>query len=148
MRGERTIWNGITILNDSYNSNPEAARNMISVLCAEPAKRKVAVLGEMLELGHMAEELHRGLGEYAARAGVDVLIGVQGAAKLSVEEAQKAGLPADAAFFFEDSGSAGDFLRGFAQPGDAVLLKGSRGTHLELTLARWTTNTTDNRAEA
>ncbi|HEX6546736.1 MAG TPA: UDP-N-acetylmuramoyl-tripeptide--D-alanyl-D-alanine ligase, partial [Bryobacteraceae bacterium] len=51
MRGERRQWNGITILNDSYNSNPEAATSMIDVLRAEPARRRIAVLGEMLELG-------------------------------------------------------------------------------------------------
>jgi UDP-N-acetylmuramoyl-tripeptide--D-alanyl-D-alanine ligase len=134
MRGERSVWQGITLLNDSYNSNPEAARNMIDILRTEPARRKIAVLGEMLELGHMAEQLHRELGAYAARAGVDVLIGVQGAAKLMIDEARKSGLAADAAFFFPESEQAGAFLRTLAQPGDAILFKGSRGTHLERAL--------------
>jgi UDP-N-acetylmuramoyl-tripeptide--D-alanyl-D-alanine ligase len=134
MRGERSIWQGITILNDSYNSNPEAARNMVDILCAEPAKRKIAVLGEMLELGHMAEQLHRDLGRYAVRAGVNVLIGVQGAAQFTVDEALKVGLAAEAAFFFPESERAGKFLRKIAEPGDAILLKGSRGAHLEIAL--------------
>jgi UDP-N-acetylmuramoyl-tripeptide--D-alanyl-D-alanine ligase len=136
MRGERRSWRGITVLNDSYNSNPEAARNMIDVLCAEPAKRRIAVLGEMLELGHMSGKLHRDLGAYATRAGVDVLIGISGAARLMVEEAEKGGLREAAAFFFENSEAAGFFLRDFVRPGDAILFKGSRGTHVERALDR------------
>ena len=134
MRGERRVWNGVTLLNDAYNSNPEAARNMLDILHAEPAKRRIAVLGEMLELGRMAEQLHRDLGAYAALAGVDVVIGVQGAAEFLVEEAHEHGLADYAGFFFPKSEQAGEFLRTFARPGDAILFKGSRGTHLERAL--------------
>jgi UDP-N-acetylmuramoyl-tripeptide--D-alanyl-D-alanine ligase len=143
MRGERGVWHGITLLNDSYNSNPEAARNMLDILCAEPAKRKIAVLGEMLELGRMTEQLHRELGAYAARAGVDVLIGVQGAAEFLVEEANACGLADYSVFFFPESEQAGAFLRTFAKPGDAILFKGSRGAHLELALDKLTQDTQD-----
>ncbi|HEY7303679.1 MAG TPA: UDP-N-acetylmuramoyl-tripeptide--D-alanyl-D-alanine ligase [Bryobacteraceae bacterium] len=135
MRGERYAWRGATVLDDSYNSNPEAARSMLDVLRDEPARRRIAVLGEMLELGHMAERLHRELGAYAAQSGVDVLVGVRGASRLMVEEAQKAGLAGNAALFFEDPEPAGDFLREFVRPGDAILFKGSRGTHVERALA-------------
>jgi UDP-N-acetylmuramoyl-tripeptide--D-alanyl-D-alanine ligase len=138
MRGERCIWQGVTLLDDAYNSNPEAARNMIDVLRAEPVKRRIAVLGEMLELGHMAEQLHRELGAYAASAGVDVLIGVQGAAEFMVDEARKCGLNADAVFFFPESEQAGAFLRVLVRPGDAILFKGSRGVHLERALTALT----------
>ncbi len=79
----------MTVLNDSYNSNPEAARSMIDVLREEPARRHIAVLGEMLELGRMSEALHRELGHYAATAGVDVLVGVRGASRFMVEEAER-----------------------------------------------------------
>ncbi|MBV9081549.1 MAG: UDP-N-acetylmuramoyl-tripeptide--D-alanyl-D-alanine ligase [Acidobacteriaceae bacterium] len=136
MRGERVSRGGVTILNDSYNSNPEAARSMIDVLRAEPARRRIAVLGEMLELGQMAERLHRDVGAYAAKAGVDVLVGVCGVSRFTVEEAVKAGLDSHAALFFEDPESAGSFLRGFVKAGDAILFKGSRGTHVEKALAR------------
>ena len=81
MRGERKVWRGATVLNDSYNSNPEAARNMLDVLRNEPAKRRIAVLGEMRELGDMSEQLHRELGAYAAKAGIDVVVGIHGAAR-------------------------------------------------------------------
>ena len=135
MRGERTNWNGVTVLNDSYNSNPEAARNMLDVLAAEPANRKIAVLGAMLELGSMSEQLHRELGNYSVQCGVDLVVGVSGAARFVLEGARDAGLPADAALFFDDPETAGAFLREFVRAGDAVLFKGSRGTHVERALA-------------
>jgi UDP-N-acetylmuramoyl-tripeptide--D-alanyl-D-alanine ligase len=136
MRGERTQWRGVTVLNDSYNSNPEAARSMIDVLREEPAQRRIAVLGEMLELGDMSEALHREIGRYAATAGVDVVIGVRGASRFMVEEAKKAGVKGSAALLFEEPESAGEFLRHFVRPCDAILFKGSRDTHIERALAR------------
>jgi UDP-N-acetylmuramoyl-tripeptide--D-alanyl-D-alanine ligase len=136
MRGERSHWRGATILNDSYNSNPEAARRMIDVLASEAAVRKVAVLGEMLELGSMSETLHRELGSYAARAGVNALLGIRGAAAFLVDQARRAGMPESDVYFFEDPDTAGDFLRGWVRPGDAILFKGSRGTQVERALAK------------
>lgn len=141
MRGERCEWNGVTILDDSYNSNPEAARAMLDVLAAEKAERRIAVLGEMLELGSWADKLHRELGEYAAGLGIDILIGIRGASRQMVEQAVAAGMGkhtlvgSRAALFFDDPEPAGDFLRSIVQPGDTVLFKGSRGTHVERALA-------------
>ncbi|HTU47304.1 MAG TPA: UDP-N-acetylmuramoyl-tripeptide--D-alanyl-D-alanine ligase [Bryobacteraceae bacterium] len=139
MRGQRSRWRDITVLNDSYNSNPEAARNMIDVLRREAAQRRIAVLGEMLELGRLAESLHRDLGNYVANAGVDVLIGVSGVSRFMVEEARRAGMT-HAAFFFENPQEAGQFLREFVRPGDAILFKGSRGVHVEQALAAMKVN--------
>lgn len=136
MRGERQLARGIAILDDSYNSNPEAARSMLDVLAAEPATRRIAVLGEMLELGEWAEPLHRDLGRYAAAAGVNVVVAIGGAARFIADEAIDAGIPAKSVFFFEDAAIAGGFLRGFVAPGDALLFKGSRGTRVETALAR------------
>ena len=136
MRGERSEWRGVTILNDAYNSNPEAARRMIDVLAAERATRKIAVLGEMLELGAMSETLHRELGSYAARSGVNALVGIRGMSELLVDEARKSGMPDRNVFFFEDPDSAGTFLRRFVRAGDAILFKGSRGTQVERALAK------------
>jgi UDP-N-acetylmuramoyl-tripeptide--D-alanyl-D-alanine ligase len=136
MRGERSQWRGATILNDSYNSNPEAARRMIDVLASEAARRRIAVLGEMLELGSMSEMLHRDLGRYAVHAGVNALVGIRGDAAFLVDEARRAGMPASDVYFFEDPDSAGDFLRGWVRPGDAILFKGSRGTQVERALAK------------
>jgi UDP-N-acetylmuramoyl-tripeptide--D-alanyl-D-alanine ligase len=136
MRGERKVWRGATVLNDSYNSNPEAARNMLDVLRSEPAQRRIAVLGEMRELGQMSEQLHRQLGEYAVHAGIDVVVGIHGAARFLVESAANAGAPANAALFFDQPELAGDFLKDFVKSGDAILFKGSRGTQVETALAR------------
>lgn len=137
MRGERLEHRGIKIWNDCYNSNPEAARSMIDVLAATPAERRIAVLGEMLELGDASEQLHRSVGRYAAGHGVDLLIGVRGAAAWTVAEARIAGMPESAAVFFDDPAEAGDFARREARPGDAVLFKGSRGVRVERALERF-----------
>ena len=137
MRGERLEHNGILVWNDCYNSNPEAAQSMIDVLGESPAARRIAVLGEMLELGHAARQLHRQVGKYAAEHGVDLLIGVQGAARDMVDAALEAGLPAGAGHFFAEAGEAGEFARRSAQTGDAVLFKGSRGVHVERALERF-----------
>jgi UDP-N-acetylmuramoyl-tripeptide--D-alanyl-D-alanine ligase len=131
MRGERLERRGIIVWNDCYNSNPEAVRAMLEVLRATPARRHIAVLGEMLELGVAAESLHRQTGRCAAAAGLDMLIGVRGAARWIVEEAVRAGMPPAAAHFFEDPSAAGEFLRQLAAPGDAILFKGSRGVEIE-----------------
>jgi UDP-N-acetylmuramoyl-tripeptide--D-alanyl-D-alanine ligase len=137
MRGERLEHRGILVWNDCYNSNPEAVQSMIDVLGESPAARRIAVLGEMLELGHAAEPLHRQVGKYAAEHGVDLLIGVRGSARAMVEAAVAAGLPESAGHFFADAGEAGDFARQAAHPGDAVLFKGSRGVHVERALERF-----------
>ena len=137
MRGQRFIHNDILILNDCYNSNPDAARAMIDVLRETPAKRRIAVLGEMLELGRWAESLHRDVGRYVANCGIDVLVGIRGAARHLVDAAKEAGQAVDAAFFFPDATAAGDRLRQIGRPGDVILFKGSRGTHVEQALERF-----------
>jgi UDP-N-acetylmuramoyl-tripeptide--D-alanyl-D-alanine ligase len=132
MRGERLEHNGLIIWNDCYNSNPEAVHAMLDVLRATPARRHIAVLGEMLELGHAAEFLHRQAGRCAAESGLDALIAVQGAAQFMAEEAVRAGMPPQSVHFFERSdGTAGEFVRQLLQPGDAILFKGSRGVQIE-----------------
>ena len=134
MRGESFHHQGILIYNDCYNSNPDAMRAMLDVLREAPAKRRIAVLGEMLELGRWAEPLHRDVGAYAAASGLDLLVGVGGAARYMLDAATHSGLRADAAFFFEDPREAGRLVRSLASPGDAILFKGSRGVHVELAL--------------
>ena len=135
MRGRRLDLGGITIFDDCYNANPEATRAMVDVLAAAPARRRAAVLGEMLELGPLAEALHRGIGSYVAERGIDVLIGIRGAARHMVDEAVRAGM-SGAAYFFDDPETAGDFARAWLAPGDAALFKGSRGVRVERALDR------------
>lgn len=137
MRTERIEHNGMTIWNDCYNSNPDAAKAMLDVLRDTARGRRVAVLGEMRELGHWAETLHRDLGLYSVESGVSVLIGIRGAARSLVESAMIAGLQPSAAFFYEDPSEAGEALKHLALPGDSILFKGSRGTRVELALERF-----------
>jgi UDP-N-acetylmuramoyl-tripeptide--D-alanyl-D-alanine ligase len=131
MRGERLTHNGILIYNDCYNSNPDAVRAMLDVLRATPARRRIAVLGEMLELGRLAEALHRDVGNYVAMSGIDVLVGIRGASCYVLDAAKRSGLADDAAFFFEEAAEAGQLVQSLAQPGDAILFKGSRGVRVE-----------------
>jgi UDP-N-acetylmuramoyl-tripeptide--D-alanyl-D-alanine ligase len=134
MRLQRMERNGVTIWDDCYNSNPEAAMMMLELLAATPARRRIAVLGEMLELGRWSEELHRAVGAAAARSGVSLLVGVRGDARWLVDAGRSAGLPAGAACFFNAPEAAARFLREEVKPGDAVLFKGSRGTRVEKVL--------------
>lgn len=137
MRGKRFESNGIQHINDCYNSNPDAARVMIDLLVETPATRRIAVMGEMLELGRWSEPLHRDLGIYIARSGTHVLVGIRGAAMHAVKAAIEAGLPESAAFFFESPLEAGEFVKRIARSGDAILWKGSRGTRVETALERF-----------
>ena len=116
---------------------PEAVCAMLDVLAARPERRKIAVLGEMRELGKWAGELHRKAGAYAASLGIDVVMGVCGSGRLLIEEALKKGMNEDSALFFETPEEAGDKLKELARTGDVILFKGSRGTRVELALERF-----------
>jgi UDP-N-acetylmuramoyl-tripeptide--D-alanyl-D-alanine ligase len=119
---------GATLLNDSYNSNPEALRSMIRTLAARPARRRILVAGEMLELGQHGPELHAACGKTAAEAGLDLVVGVRGNAEHLATAACAGGV---ASLFLPDAEAAGYWLRQNLQPGDLVLVKGSRGVRLE-----------------
>jgi UDP-N-acetylmuramoyl-tripeptide--D-alanyl-D-alanine ligase len=136
MRGERIERDGMVIWNDCYNSNPDAVRSMLDVLAGTPARRRVALLGEMLELGRAGEELHRQVGRYAAER-VDLLIGVRGEARRMVEGALEAGFDPARAQFFDDPTAAGEYAKGIAAAGDAWLFKGSRGVRVERALEKF-----------
>lgn len=131
-RGETLQFNGSTILNDSYNSNPEALKSMIRTLAARPAQRRILVAGEMLELGQHGPELHIACGKAAAEAGIDVVVGVRGNAEHLATAACAAGVES---IFLPDAAAAGQWLKQNLRAGDVVLVKGSRGVHLEQALA-------------
>lgn len=131
-RGQVIEIGGATILNDSYNSNPEALRSMIRTLASRPAERRILVGGEMLELGEQGPALHAACGRAAAEAGLDLVAGVQGNAEHLATEACKGGV---ASLFLPDAEAAGRWLKQNLQPGDVVLVKGSRGVHLERAIA-------------
>ena len=127
-RGQVMEIGGATLLNDSYNSNPEALRSMIRSLAARPARRRILVAGEMLELGEQGPALHAACGSAAAEAGLDLVVGVHGNAEHLAAAACAGGV---AALFLSDAEAAGRWLIQNIQPGDVVLVKGSRGVHLE-----------------
>lgn len=122
----------ITVINDSYNSNPLAMERMLETLAAWPgARRRIVVAGEMLELGPTSPEWHREIGRRCAESGADWLLAVQGDAQFFLEGAVERGLPTDRGQFFGDALQAGQFCRTLVLPGDVVLVKGSRAVHLE-----------------
>jgi UDP-N-acetylmuramoyl-tripeptide--D-alanyl-D-alanine ligase len=127
-RGQVIEIAGATILNDSYNSNPEALRSMIRSLAAQPARRRILVAGEMLEMGEYGPALHAACGSAAAEAGLDLVAGVHGNAQHLAQAACAGGV---ASLFLPDAEAAGRWLLDTLQPGDVVLVKGSRGIHLE-----------------
>ncbi|MGZ4872612.1 MAG: UDP-N-acetylmuramoyl-tripeptide--D-alanyl-D-alanine ligase [Candidatus Angelobacter sp.] len=130
-RGQVLHLNGATIINDCYNSNPRALEAMIDTLASMKAERRILVVGEMLELGPTAEALHRECGKHAAEKKIDVVIGVRGMARAVAEAACGSGTQAQ---FVETPEQAGEWLARNLRPGDAVLLKASRGVKLERAL--------------
>ena len=130
-RGEVLSFGGATIINDSYNSNPGALKAMIDTLASMKAERRILVAGEMLELGPTAEALHRECGRHAAEKKIDVVIGVRGLAQSLAEAACGAGVQSQ---FLETPEQAGEWLAREVHPGDAILLKASRGVKLERAL--------------
>ena len=129
---------GITLIDDSYNSSPAALRQALeTVAAAAGCARKVAVLGEMLELGAHADVLHRDSGRAAATAGLDLLIAVGGAPAAALAEgAVAAGMPGDAVTCVATREEAADVTLARVRPGDLVLVKGSRGIGTDLVVAR------------
>jgi UDP-N-acetylmuramoyl-tripeptide--D-alanyl-D-alanine ligase len=127
-----TLRGEVTVINDCYNSNPLAMARMLESLAAWPgARRRIVVAGEMLELGATSPDLHRSVGHKCGESGVAWVIGVQGDAQFFVEGAVEGRIPLAHTRFFSDAKSAGGFCQGLIAPGDVILVKGSRGVHLE-----------------
>jgi UDP-N-acetylmuramoyl-tripeptide--D-alanyl-D-alanine ligase len=138
MRGEVQTVNGVTLVNDCYNSNPRALQFMLEVLRRTPAEgRRIAVLGEMLELGPASAALHREAGKQAAAA-VDYLVAVRGDARHLLDGAVAAGLDPARAVFFDTPAAAAEHVSSLVLPGDVVLFKASRGVRLEEAVQRLT----------
>jgi UDP-N-acetylmuramoyl-tripeptide--D-alanyl-D-alanine ligase len=138
-RGEvKRLVSGVTVLDDAYNANPLAVRRALEVIASEPhARRRVAVLGEMLELGPESVRLHEECGRAAVRSKIDVLVTVgKESARALGEAAVAAGLARDAVTHFADSTAAADAVAALVRSGDVVLVKGSRGVRLERVVER------------
>lgn len=119
--------NGATIIDDSYNSSPIALQSALETLRSIPATHRIAVLGDMLELGKYSEEEHAKIGEIAATF-VDGLVVVGRRARGIAEAALKAGLPSDRIKMFTNSVEAGEALAKVIGEGSVILVKGSQGS--------------------
>ncbi len=133
-RGQVVQLGNTTVLYDCYNSSPRAFVAAVDTLAAMPARRRIVVAGEMLELGATGEQLHRECGRYVAGGKLDFLLGVRGLAKAMVDAACEAGMTAK---FVATPEEAGEWLAHEAREGDVVLLKASRGVQLEKALETW-----------
>jgi UDP-N-acetylmuramoyl-tripeptide--D-alanyl-D-alanine ligase len=128
LRGERVLLEmGATVINDCYNANPLSMRAALDDLAThETAGRRVAVLGDMLELGPAEDDHHRDVGAYAATAGVDLLVTVGPRAARMLDRYDGEG------YAVADAGEAAALVGDLIAPGDVVLVKGSRGVGLEV----------------
>jgi UDP-N-acetylmuramoyl-tripeptide--D-alanyl-D-alanine ligase len=135
MRGEVIDFAaGFSVIDDSYNSNPRSLLSMArSVAEARDAtggaRRTIVIAGEMLELGEAGAQMHREAGREIARMGIEKLWGVRGLASELVAGAREAGM--DAARFFATTEEAAEALSKEVRAGDLLLVKGSRGVHME-----------------
>jgi UDP-N-acetylmuramoyl-tripeptide--D-alanyl-D-alanine ligase len=131
----------VTIVDDSYNSNPQALLEAVRAISGREERRsrarRIVVAGEMLELGPEGPTLHRASGREIAANGIDLLIGVRGLAAELVEGAViEGGMARQQTRFFEQVEEASHWLLTELQPGDLILVKGSRGVRLEQLVRR------------
>lgn len=119
--------NGSLIIDDTYNASPVAMVSALVTLGKMPAKRRIAALGDMLELGQWSEEEHRAAGALAAQVS-DILVCVGPRARWYAEAALGAGMPKDSVRIFSSSVDAGLYLSELIHDGDIVLAKGSQGS--------------------
>lgn len=130
MRQKFVDFMGITVIEDCYNASPDSMRASLETLAELPIDGiKVAVLGDMLELGEIAYDAHRDIGMEAARIGIDILLCYGDNMMNTVEAARAAGI--SSAEHFNNKAELADYLRKTMQPGDAVMFKASRAIALE-----------------
>jgi UDP-N-acetylmuramoyl-tripeptide--D-alanyl-D-alanine ligase len=130
MRGQRVdVGGGVVLIDDCYNANPMSMRAAIEELSETAPARRVAVLGDMLELGHEGPRLHRQIGEHARAHGVGLLVTVGPLA------AEMSGAFVGEAHRVPDAQAAAELLPSLLRAGDTVLVKGSRGVGLERVVA-------------
>ncbi len=121
---------GSVIIDDTYNASPLAMQEALKTLGELKAERKIAMLGDMLEIGKYTLEAHEAMGKLAAET-VQILVTVGDKAKFIAESARGAGTSRDSIFEFQDIYGAGKFLQDKIQRGDIILIKGSQGVRLE-----------------
>ena len=121
--------NGIIILDDTYNANPQSMRAAISVLSDSQSSYKIAVLGDMLELGPFSPALHAEVGEYLGQAGIQCLVAVGEQSAAMAQGARDAGVPQ--VLYCQDKGEAMERLPMLLRGDCTILVKASRGMKME-----------------
>ena len=125
IRQKQSKWlRGSVLIDDTYNANPESVKKALDLL-ATSSKRKIVVLGDMLELGRLGKQMHKDVGKYAATKKIDIFLGFGDLTKYAVEGFGKDGI------FFNDEILLKEFLKKNIQSKDVVLIKGSRGMKME-----------------
>lgn len=131
-RLEQKIVGEMTLLDDTYNANPESAKASVRVLAGiHGHARRVLVLGDMLELGDLAAEAHHSIGRFAAESGLDALLLIGELTRATAAGALEGGLAAESILHFEQLNEAMVEIPGLLKGGDIVLIKGSRRMGLE-----------------
>jgi UDP-N-acetylmuramoyl-tripeptide--D-alanyl-D-alanine ligase len=132
MRLQRHQIGSITLINDAYNANPNSMRAALETIAGLNTNgRRIAVLGDMLELGHSSDRYHREIGQVVAQCKFDLLACVGNQAQLIAEAAEQAGMAIGAICRFRDAAEAAQAIPKWLKDDDLVLLKGSRSMHLE-----------------
>ncbi len=129
MRQKVVVKNSITFVEDCYNASPDSVKAGLNTLAGFSEKRKIAVLGDMLELGDYAETAHRDCGKYAAEKNIDILFAYGKDSFFTADEAKKNGLKN--VYHFTDEKELADALFNVIEENDAILFKASRGMKLE-----------------
>ncbi len=129
MRQRVKIVNGIRFIEDCYNASPDSQQAALKMLSTVNAKRKIAVLGDMLELGAISEDAHKNAGLIAAKNKIDMLFTYGERSQLTAERARECGVPFAESYL--DKGELADAILEVLEEGDAILFKASRGMALE-----------------
>jgi UDP-N-acetylmuramoyl-tripeptide--D-alanyl-D-alanine ligase len=133
LKTKKNLW----IINDVYNASPQSMKAALDVLNEiSKGKRKIAILGDMLEMGFYSEQAHKEVGEYAVQSNIDYLLCVGTEAKHIAQGAIHAGMDKNRVMTFWDQDTLWDTLEHFVESEDTILVKASRGMHLENTVEK------------
>ena len=132
LRSEIKEIDEITFINDCYNANPLSMKNAIKMLQYIEGGHKIAVLGDMLELGDIKKEAHREIGQYVVQKNIDYLITTGPLGQYIAKGARESGMNTNNIFYIEDKQKISDKLKSITKPQDIILIKGSRGMKMEV----------------
>ena len=121
----------ITIINDSYNASYESMRAALEYVSKVDANKKIAVLGDVLELGEFSKQMHENIGEEVVKNNIDILITVGEEAKNISSKAIELGMNKESIYHIESNDKAANLIKQIAKQGDIVLVKASNGMHFD-----------------